>query len=39
MGVNPLDPELGISWPIPPSPDDPTMMSVKDASAPRFSEL
>lgn len=39
VGVNPLDPELGIAWPIPPTPDDPSMMSAKDASAPRFSEL
>jgi len=29
--VNPLDPELGISWPVPP---DPSLVSVKDRSLP-----
>jgi dTDP-4-dehydrorhamnose 3,5-epimerase len=34
VAVNPLDPELGISWPMPVDVGDPAQISVKDASAP-----
>ena len=37
--VNPLDPALGIAWPIPPDPGNPAMVSAKDAAAPAFAEL
>jgi dTDP-4-dehydrorhamnose 3,5-epimerase len=33
VAINPLDPDLGIAWPLVP------ILSDKDASAPRFSEL
>jgi dTDP-4-dehydrorhamnose 3,5-epimerase len=36
--VNPLDPELAISWPIPLSADDEELISRKDASAPTLKE-
>ena len=39
VAVNPLDPALGIEWPVPPDRDDPTMVSAKDASAPLFADL
>jgi dTDP-4-dehydrorhamnose 3,5-epimerase len=39
VGVNPLDPELAIAWPIEPDPTNPAMVSAKDAAAPRLSEL
>jgi dTDP-4-dehydrorhamnose 3,5-epimerase len=32
--VNPLDPELAISWPLPVDTSDPAQISAKDASAP-----
>lgn len=35
---NPLDAGLGIQWPIPVDVSDPSRISAKDASAPRFSE-
>lgn len=35
---SPLDDGLGISWPIPVDPDDPSRISVKDAAASKFSE-
>jgi dTDP-4-dehydrorhamnose 3,5-epimerase len=35
----PLDPALGIDWPLPIDPDDPSQVSVKDRDAPLFSEL
>jgi dTDP-4-dehydrorhamnose 3,5-epimerase len=34
VAVNPLDPALGIDWPVPVDVDDPAQISVKDASAP-----
>jgi dTDP-4-dehydrorhamnose 3,5-epimerase len=37
--VNPLDPELGIAWPVPVDPTNPAQISVKDAGAPLFAEL
>ncbi len=36
---HPLDPALAIPWPLPVDLDDRAQISVKDASAPRFSEL
>jgi dTDP-4-dehydrorhamnose 3,5-epimerase len=39
VSVTPLDPNLGITWPITPDAADPAMVSVKDAGAPRFHEL
>lgn len=32
--VTPLDPDLGIAWPLPVDPDDPTQVSVKDRDRP-----
>ena len=34
VAINPLDPALGITWPLPVDVDDPGQISVKDASAP-----
>jgi dTDP-4-dehydrorhamnose 3,5-epimerase len=39
VAVNPLDPDLGIDWPLPVDRDDPSSISAKDANAPLFSEL
>jgi dTDP-4-dehydrorhamnose 3,5-epimerase len=39
VAVTPLDPDLGIAWPIEPDPTDPSLVSAKDASAPRFADL
>jgi dTDP-4-dehydrorhamnose 3,5-epimerase len=39
VAVSPLDRALGIDWPIPVDPTDPSVVSVKDAGAPRFAEL
>ena len=39
VAVNPLDPALGIAWPVPVDADDPAMISAKDSAAPAFSEL
>jgi dTDP-4-dehydrorhamnose 3,5-epimerase len=39
VAVFPLDPALGIPWPIPVDPDDRSQLSEKDAAQPRFSEL
>lgn len=36
VAVNPLDPALGISWPLPVDVDDPAQISVKDAGAAPF---
>ncbi|MGI8664663.1 MAG: dTDP-4-dehydrorhamnose 3,5-epimerase family protein [Jatrophihabitans sp.] len=36
---NPLDEGLNISWPIAVDLDDPSQISVKDATAPKFSQL
>lgn len=35
----PLDPELGIEWPIPVDPDDPTRISAKDRTAPTLAAI
>lgn len=39
VAVSPLDPALAISWPEPFDPDDPTMVSEKDRSAPTLAEV
>jgi len=39
VACSPLDPDLGITWPLPIDPDDPGQVSAKDRSAPRFAEL
>ena len=39
VGVNPLDPDLGIDWPIRPDRSDPASISAKDAGAPFFGTL
>jgi dTDP-4-dehydrorhamnose 3,5-epimerase len=39
MACTPLDPALGIDWPLPIDPADPTQVSPKDRDAPRLSEL
>jgi dTDP-4-dehydrorhamnose 3,5-epimerase len=39
VAVNPLDPALGIDWPIPVDPADPAQVSAKDASAPALVEV
>lgn len=36
--VNPLDPELGIDWPIPVETSNTDLISRKDASAPTLKE-
>lgn len=37
--VNPLDPDLGIAWPMPIDRDDPSQLSAKDRDAPLFAAL
>jgi dTDP-4-dehydrorhamnose 3,5-epimerase len=39
VAVTPLDPDLGIAWPITPDVNDPMSVSAKDAAAPRFADL
>jgi dTDP-4-dehydrorhamnose 3,5-epimerase len=39
VACSPLDPALGIDWPVAVDPDDPAQISVKDRDAPRFDEL
>jgi len=39
IACTPLDPSLGIPWPLPIDPDDPTQVSAKDRDAPLFSQL
>ena len=39
VAVNPLDPALGIDWPIPVDRDDPAAISAKDRSLPTLAEL
>ena len=36
--LTPLDPELGITWPITPDPEDPMMVSAKDFAAPTLAQ-
>src|SRR3954451_10226225 len=37
--VIPVDPALGIEWPLPVDPADPSSMSAKDANAPLFADF
>jgi dTDP-4-dehydrorhamnose 3,5-epimerase len=39
VACTPLDPALGIDWPVAVDPDDGSQVSAKDRSAPRFAEL
>jgi dTDP-4-dehydrorhamnose 3,5-epimerase len=39
VAVSPLDPALGIEWPIPVDRDDPAAISAKDSSLPTLAEL
>jgi len=39
IACSPLDPALGIDWPIPIDPGDASQLSAKDRDAPLFSEL
>lgn len=39
VAVNPLDPALGIAWPIAVDISDPATISAKDAAAPRLAEI
>lgn len=39
VACTPLDPALGIDWPIAVDPDDEAQVSAKDRSAPRLAEL
>jgi dTDP-4-dehydrorhamnose 3,5-epimerase len=39
VAVNPLDPALGIEWPVPIDATNPQQVSAKDATSPMFSEL
>jgi len=39
LACTPLDPRLGISWPIPIDPDDPAQISVKDRDAPLLADV
>ena len=39
IAIHPLDPALGIAWPVRVDPDDPAQLSAKDAAQPTFAEL
>lgn len=39
LACTPLDPALGIAWPIPIDPDDPSQISAKDRDAPLLADL
>ena len=39
LSCTPLDPALGIDWPLPIDPEDPSQLSAKDRDAPLLSEL
>jgi dTDP-4-dehydrorhamnose 3,5-epimerase len=39
LACSPLDPALGIDWPLPIDPDDASQVSAKDRDAPLLSEL
>ena len=38
VAVNPLDPALGIAWPLPVDVTDPAQISAKDAAQPNFAD-
>jgi len=39
VAVHALDPALGIAWPIPVDPDDPSMLSARDRQLPTLAEV
>lgn len=39
IAVNPLDPALGIAWPLPVDVDDPAVVSAKDRDQPTFAQM
>jgi dTDP-4-dehydrorhamnose 3,5-epimerase len=39
LACDPLDPELGIAWPLPVDRGDPAQISVKDRDAPSFASI
>jgi dTDP-4-dehydrorhamnose 3,5-epimerase len=39
VAVNPLDPALGIAWPLPVDPDNPAQLSAKDRSLPNLADV
>lgn len=39
LACTPLDPALGIAWPLPVDPDDPSQVSTKDRDAPCLADL
>jgi dTDP-4-dehydrorhamnose 3,5-epimerase len=39
VAVHPLDPALGIAWPVALDPEDPAQLSGKDAAQPYFADL
>lgn len=39
VAVTPLDPALGLDWPVPVDADDPSMVSAKDRGAPLLAEV
>lgn len=39
VGVHPLDPDLGLAWPVPINPSDRALLSEKDAALPSLREL
>jgi dTDP-4-dehydrorhamnose 3,5-epimerase len=39
VAINPLDPDLGIDWPVTVDADDPSLVSAKDAGAPGLAQL
>jgi len=39
VAVHPLDPALGIAWPLPIDPDDRSQLSAKDAGQPTLAEV
>ena len=39
VAINPLDPELGIEWPVPIDVEDRSVVSAKDAAAPTLAQL
>ena len=39
VAVNPLDPDLGIAWPLPVDVENPAQLSAKDRNAPLFRDI
>lgn len=38
IGISPLDPALGIAWPLPVDPTDPAVLSAKDTALPTLAQ-